>query len=149
MSNLDQIYSIEVLSRFRTKSWQIYLQGLHEIFIKKEHTCRSTSGSSCSNCCCECVGKAENVLTLMSALMLVLTRMEPGVSKSTSTPPRLLFMGPVNPCCKQASQSDVKAISRGATTYKHSLNYTVYCAFRLLVYGELNPFLLFFSWCCL
>lgn len=26
--------------------------------------------------------------------MLVLTRMEPGVSKSTSTPPRFLFMGP-------------------------------------------------------
>lgn len=30
----------------------------------------------------------------MSALMLVLTRMDPGVSKSTSSPPRFLFMGP-------------------------------------------------------
>lgn len=58
-------------------------------------TCRSTSGSSCSSCCWECEGKAEKVRTLMSALMLVLTRMEPGVSKSTSTPPRLRFMGPV------------------------------------------------------
>lgn len=61
---------------------------------KKEPTCRSTSGNSCSSCCCECEGKAEKVRTLMRALILVLTRMEPGVSKSISTPPRLLFMGP-------------------------------------------------------
>lgn len=58
-------------------------------------TCRSTSGSSCSSCCWDCGGKAAKVRTLMSARMLVLTRMEPGVSKSTSSPPRFLFMGPV------------------------------------------------------
>lgn len=34
----------------------------------------------------------------MRALMFVLTRMDPGVSKSTSTPPRLLFMGPEGTC---------------------------------------------------
>lgn len=64
-------------------------------------TCRSTSGRSWSSCCWECAGKAEKVLTLIRALMLVFTRMEPGVSKSTSTPPRFLFMGPTTAANKQ------------------------------------------------
>lgn len=35
---------------------------------------------------------------LISARMFVLTRIEPGVSKSTSTPPLFLFMGPDGTC---------------------------------------------------
>lgn len=60
----------------------------------------------------------------MRALMLVLTRMEPGVSKSTSTPPRLRFMGPIHdkPPRKLLTQDDVdRCCSSAAKQQSHAL----------------------------
>ena len=57
-------------------------------------TCLSTSGRRRRSCCWKCSGRAWKVREFIRARRLVLTRMDPGVSKSTSSP-LLRFICPV------------------------------------------------------